>query len=553
MAGWLAKAEQLLEKADRKAGEKIEKVKERVGLQRATTDIDEQDDSFQISAAAMALLEKSKKSLQSAMDGTEAVHESRGNFPVKHLHVEGSNSALEADEGHTSAEPDAYQHRRARLAEWEALGQEIQILNEHGRKIQQRLAASATALDRSKAAEALARSQLQDALAASATLQKAKANAEQAADAVRDAMQVALASAETRRVHLEELVATLEQQVKQLQQELLVARKNEDVLTEWKQLHAESLAAVEQAAAMEQESAERREAALLARAVAAERREADLTARNQELAAALGGGARQVEASAQVACAAQITVAKLEADLARVCQQRDAALAAEKEMEICLSSAREELAISSKERDEARLAGIATERTMIELRERLEDCQAQLLEKSTRRVTDDRENIAANNESAEKLAERDTTILKLIRDHETLKRQLDEEVQRRVELETLQAANKDALRIDMPSVHNKKELTAGKLPTMRDLLRARDAQSRPLLQVAYVVDDITQLVDRASLQICHVLRKFAGIRLAVTAYLMLLHVWLFFLLMHMAPDARRHQHQQQSTLVGTGQ
>ena len=95
---------------------------------------------------------------------------------------------MEAD---TAAGPEA-QQRRARVAEWEALAQEIQGLSAHGHKLQQRLIASASALEKSRAAEALARSQLQDALAASAAADRAKADAEQAVGAARGDLTVAL-------------------------------------------------------------------------------------------------------------------------------------------------------------------------------------------------------------------------------------------------------------------------------------------------------------------------------------------------------------------------
>ena len=57
LSGSLAKAEQLLEKVDRSAGEKIEKVKERAGIQQRTGSADDLDEANDLSA----LLEKPRK------------------------------------------------------------------------------------------------------------------------------------------------------------------------------------------------------------------------------------------------------------------------------------------------------------------------------------------------------------------------------------------------------------------------------------------------------------------------------------------------------------
>jgi chromosome segregation ATPase len=99
------------------------------------------------------------------------------------------------------------------------------------------------------------------------------------------------------------------------------------------------------------------------------------SARNQELAAALGGGARQLQESTQVAGAAQISVARLEAELARARQQGEAAAKAEKTARANLASAREEAAAASKECDEAQAARIAAERSCSALKRQCEEQQ----------------------------------------------------------------------------------------------------------------------------------------------------------------------------------
>jgi hypothetical protein len=235
---WLAKATELLETADRKAGEKIEKVKERAGIQRPTEDT---DDSVQLSAAAVALLEKSRgcASASGAAESTAGDDASRVDpapvTPAALGLAEGLNATIDAAAGTAVPDAAAQQQRRARLAEWEALGQDILILTEHGRKLQQRLAASALALERSKAAEAQARSQLQEALAAALVADRAKASAEHAADAARGTQQTALTQLELRLGQSEETVAAHQAQVGELQRELLVARQREAAVAERQQ------------------------------------------------------------------------------------------------------------------------------------------------------------------------------------------------------------------------------------------------------------------------------------------------------------------------------
>lgn len=236
MSGWLAKAEQLLEKADRKAGERIEKVKERAGMQQRGSKDDLQEDlqDVQISAAAMALLEKNRGRAPSATEGSVDVRESIDATASPQAEGNGVLAEVEGS-GASVASLEASQQRRARLSEWEALGQEIQILSTHGRKLQQRLLASASEMERVKASEALVRSQLQDAIAASAAAAKAKTSAEHAVDAARGTQQTARSQAEARLAHSEETAAALQAQIDRLHHELLVARKNEATVIERQQ------------------------------------------------------------------------------------------------------------------------------------------------------------------------------------------------------------------------------------------------------------------------------------------------------------------------------
>eukprot|EP00966_Prymnesium_polylepis_P086429 2000904-Prymnesium_polylepis.1 len=104
LSGSLAKAEQLLEKVDKSAGEKIEKVKERAGIQQRSgsgSELDETGD-VQLSAAAVALLEKTRGRAQSTSEGAAADERA----PADGADADGAVG------------PEA-QQRRARVAEWE--------------------------------------------------------------------------------------------------------------------------------------------------------------------------------------------------------------------------------------------------------------------------------------------------------------------------------------------------------------------------------------------------------------------------------------------------
>lgn len=99
------------------------------------------------------------------------------------------------------------------------------------------------------------------------------------------------------------------------------------------------------------------------------------TVRNQELAAALGGGARQVQQSTQLAGAAQISVVRLEAELSRARQRSEASANAEKTLRASLNSLQEEAALSSKECDEAQAARVAAERSLVSVKRQLDEVQ----------------------------------------------------------------------------------------------------------------------------------------------------------------------------------
>ena len=74
------------------------------------------------------------------------------------------------------------------------------------------------------------------------------------------------------------------------------------------------------------------------------------------------------------------------------------------------------------------------------------------------------------------------------------------------------------------------------------------APAPALRQAAEVGDDLAHLLDLMTLHVGRFLRQHHGVRLGLAAYALLLHFWLFVVLMHMAPEHRHHHSQGQPNL-----
>ena len=215
MASWierkaaaaLAVAESALETADRTAGKKIEQVKEAVGAVGPASEVPrEQPAAVPLSEEALALIED-----------PEARAAARGQASV--AMADGCDTSTERP-----AEPvvlsdaevlsESAAERKARVSEWESLGQEIQIVTAHGHKLQQRLLAAAAALQASRQSEATLRGQLEEAL-----------QRHTAADAERGSTRAAVSAVEQRAAEAEAEGARARAQQAALEGELAEARR----------------------------------------------------------------------------------------------------------------------------------------------------------------------------------------------------------------------------------------------------------------------------------------------------------------------------------------
>ena len=77
-------------------------------------------------------------------------------------------------------------------------------------------------------------------------------------------------------------------------------------------------------------------------------------------------------------------------------------------------------------------------------------------------------------------------------------------------------------------------------PCSRLLTAKVPAPAPALLQAAEVGDDLAHLLDKATLHAGRFLRRHHAVRLGLGAYTLLLHVWLFVVVLHMVPEHRHH-------------
>ena len=129
-----------------------------------------------------------------------------------------------------------------------------------------------------------------------------------------------------------------------------------------------------------------------------------------------------------------------------------------------------------------------------------------------------------------------------------LRVQLEAEAKRRKDLERAAAQRlADApLRIDIPGGRHASTIDgraeAARLRPFSSLVTSKIARPHPgLLQAAEVGDDLAHLLDQATLHVGRFLRRHHGVRLGIAAYALLLHFWLFVIIMHMAPEHRHHR------------
>ena len=181
---------ELLEKADKKAGERIEKVKEQAGLPTQATPRKEEGLAVPVSSAAAALLGEAERDMWLRETGRPAPTTADGAIEADGAAAAGAQDAgegvvpsAEAGEGDEMAA-----QRKARQAEWVALQQELQILTMHGKKLQARLTACAAQLAQARHTEQQLRRQLQEAeegrRAAEEPLREAELRAKRAEEAL---------------------------------------------------------------------------------------------------------------------------------------------------------------------------------------------------------------------------------------------------------------------------------------------------------------------------------------------------------------------------------
>jgi hypothetical protein len=186
---WLAaKAEELLNTADKRANEQIERVKEVTGILRTPAPVDEDEhapagQAVTLSAATAALLDPEERE-RLLLSGTACVENedlpaelqtpaprtpapttsdtTGGKLDVRAMdHAAPPDSLGQPPPSTQQRQQQQQQQRKARVAEWSALQQELQIVNMHTRKLHTRMTSCAAQLVQARAAEALAKRQLQ--------------------------------------------------------------------------------------------------------------------------------------------------------------------------------------------------------------------------------------------------------------------------------------------------------------------------------------------------------------------------------------------------------
>lgn len=543
-------ASEFLEKADKKAGEKIEKVKERAGLPIARGAAEDEDGMVvPVSSAAASLLgdaerdmwlrESGRPAPQAADVSAGAEAEASGGGSGVGMAGASSEAAEEGDGGSARLEAESAggdewsQQHRARQAEWVALQQELQILTMHGKKLQARLTACAGQLAQARQSEQLLRRQLQEA------------------EGGRRAAEEPLREAEARAKRAEEALGGEGAQAERLRAELAAATEEAARAKQAAQLHEQSLAAVRQEHLSDVRSAQGSAAALGERLQAAEAREAELRRSQQELAGALGERTRQLEERGGAAARAEAAMGRLEAQLAREVALREGAAATEARLRAQADGLKQEALAACKQCEEAEAARSAAERQLAQARQEAHEAaqahQARLAQEATRAATRASGGSDAAAAAAAQLSDKVRQIEQLMSERAALRVQLEAEAERRKSLERAaaqRAAGDAPLRIDMPGRHTSGEARgeAARLRPFSRLLTAKVARPHPgLLQAAEVGDDVAHLLDLATLHAGRFLRRHHAVRLGLAAYALLLHFWLFVVLMHMAPEHRHHR------------
>lgn len=539
-----ASAGELLEKADKRAGEVTEKVKERAGLptpSRSSREDDNEGVFVPVSSAAASLLDEAERDLWLRQPGrpapAAAATPSRETPALQDagegVGEEGGASGQTEGESAEATEVDEWvQQRKARQGEWVALQQELQILSMHGKKLQARLTACAAQLTQARQAEQLLRRQLQES------------------EGGRRAAEEPLREAELRARRAEEALGGEGAQGERLRADLAAAAEEAARAKAALALQEHSLAAARQEQLSDERSARGVAGALGERLQATEAREEALRRSQQELAGALGERTRELEERSGAAARAEAALARLEGSLARETALREGAAAAEARLREQAEGLKAEAQAACRECEEAEAARGAAERQLAqarqEAREAEEAAAARLAREQSRAAGRASGGSEAATAAAAQLGEKVRQVETLMSERAALRVQLEAEQGRRKGLEraAAQRAAEAPMRIDMPAGEERPLRRGGEGTRLRPFTRLVTAKvpapAPALLQAAEVGDDLAHLLDLATLHAGRFLRRHHAVRLGLGAYTLLLHVWLFVVIMHMVPEHRNH-------------
>lgn len=583
---WLAaKAEELLNTADKKAGERIERVKEATGIPRTPAVGEDESGPGEgpaivvLSAAAAALLDPEERErlvsfgTARVADDTEAPPETPSAASYSAVADGDGPSGDDGTSREVTAAARQQQQRRLRVAEWSALQQELQILSMHGRKLQTRLTACAAQLTQARAAEAAAKKELQRASSARSAAEMAASEARGTVEEQLSAAEARVQAAEARAASAERARGEADESAVALQEEIALARAEIARAEDAASMQTAALGSVRLELSSEREQAAQAARVSSNRIRAAEELNEELQRTNEQLSSAVAESARASGKSTVAAADSSAAVARLEAELQREVAARTAAARQEAELVARRRAAEDEAALARLERDKAVEECANAKRALDASRQQLQlppqsphtvpRTQGQLgLERSPQAgaaAVDGRAESglgdAAESEAraAAALAERSATIERLIAERAALKLKLETEGARRITAERQQQQMQQQIqqaahRIDMPgsggSTSNHRKDSAG--PPPRHVTRwLTSAVPRPrpeLLKAANVADDVAEVLDRAALTAGRHLRMHRPLRLGAMCYLALLHCWLLVLLMHMAPTLEPHRH-----------
>ena len=507
----LAKAEETLNRLDKRAEERIVQVKAIAGLTAPAPVADAVTDAGVSSAVASLLLPEER----GVADEEEAALGSMPPLPQS-----------SPDQGGTSA---------AR-SEWLALQQELQIVSMHGRRLQARLEK-----------QRVAKEQLESHVAA-LSLSEAQRVAElAAAGAARDAATSRAEAAEATAAAARDEVLRLGRQLAQQGEALARAKSGYGA-------QADGLAALREQQRDTERAAAQVEQLTAERLRAAEAREAELLRLNAELTSALAAASR-ADALPRRAASADPGVAELR-------RQAAAEAAARRDAEADAAAVRAELATAVAALGAARREAEAAE-------ERRETLQARLAEATAAAEAEKRAAAAAANAadggvvasgvaaphegfgSAVERSKARAEVESLTEERAALRLRLEAEASRRRALERslalrAAAAPGEAVRIDVPAARGRSRGARVVQPWLEaQASRAQQLAPPPAVAVAAAVDEVLVLLDRAACLVGRPLRAFALARCAAVTYALLLHGWLFlapFASLLALPMTRAHAH-----------